>query len=195
MNNTKTLINSINFAAIKHVSQRRKNKSSDPYINHPIELVNILVNCGIENNDVLCAAVLHDTIEDTKTTLEELVENFGENIANIVMECTDDKKLDQVTRKKLQIEHAKTTSDNAKLVKLADKYSNLKSLIIDPPVTWSTSRIKGYMVWSIACCSNLYGVNGAEKLDKLLKEFFELNNITCDNLDDKLEKYYNELKK
>ena len=187
------LIKCIGFGAEKHANQRRKNKSSEPYINHPIELANILVNCDITDLDVLCAAILHDTIEDTDTTYDELVKNFGLEIANIVIECTDDKSLDKITRKKIQITHAKEISDKAKLVKLADKYSNIKLLNIDPPVGWNTIVIKGYMEWSYSCCANLYGIIGAEKLDKLLKDFFDKNNVTQDNLEYKLEKYYNEL--
>lgn len=137
------LIKCIGFAADKHINQRRKNKSSDPYINHPIELMNILAECDITDLDILDAAILHDTIEDTDTTYDELVENFGLDIANIVIECTDDKSLDKITRKKYQITH---------------------------------------------------GVFGAEKLDCLLKDFFHQNNITQDNLDEKLENYYDELK-
>lgn len=192
------LINCVDFAAKKHVGQRRKNKNNDPYINHPIDLAHILVSCGITDLDIICAAILHDTIEDTNTTYDELLENFGEIITSLVMECSDDKNLDKITRKKLQISHAKTTSDKAKIVKLADKYSNIKSLSIDPPSSWNSDIIKGYMVWANACCSNLYGVksiNGADKLDELLKQFFISNNITLDNLEQQLEKYYTELLK
>lgn len=192
------LINCIDFAAKKHVAQRRKNKNKDPYINHPIDLANTLVNCGITDLDILCAAILHDTIEDTNTTKNELLENFGEVITSLVMECSDDKSLDKITRKKLQISHAKTTSDKAKLVKLADKYSNIKSLSIDPPMSWNPNVIRGYMVWANACCLNLYGVtsiDGADKLDELLKQFFITNKITLDDLDQQLENYYTELSK
>ncbi len=118
------------------IKEEKKNKSLDPYINHPIELTEILVECEI-------------TIEDTNTTYHELVENFGVDIANIVMECTDDKSLDKIIRKKLQISHANKTSDKAKIVKLADKYSNIKSLITDPPVNWS-DIINGYLYWANA---------------------------------------------
>ena len=111
------------------------------------------------------------------------------------MECNDDKSLDKITRKKLQITHAKEISDKAKMVKLADKYSNIKLLNIDPPVKWSNNVINGYKEWANACCVNLYGVKGAEKLDNLLIEFFHQNNITQDNMETKLENYYNELKK
>ena len=159
------------------------------------KLANILIDCDITDLDILCAAILHDTIEDTDTTYDELVENFGSNIANIVFECTDDKSLDKITRKKKQITHAKEISDKAKIIKLADKYSNIKLLNIDPPIKWNSNIIRGYMYWSYACCSNLYNVQGAEKLDKLLKDFFNQNNINQYNLEDKLENYYNELKK
>lgn len=181
-------IKSLNFATIKHSSQRRKNKNRDPYVNHVIDVCNILSMCGIKDTEILCAALLHDTIEDTSTTYDELLNEFGKNIADIVLECSDDKSLDKVTRKKLQIEHAKHISDKAKAVKLADKYSNMKDLLTDPPTSWNKNIINGYMIWSFECCKNLYGVNNCNELDNLLINFFIQHGVSTDN--NKLNQYY-----
>src|SRR5215216_3011423 len=116
------LLKALAFAAHKHRDQRRKDAEASPYINHPIALADVLVNeGGVTDIDVLCAALLHDTVEDTATTHEELVDVFGSRIARVVAEVTDDKNLAKADRKRLQIEHAATLSAEAKLVKLADK--------------------------------------------------------------------------
>lgn len=100
------ILKALSFAAYKHRDQRRKDVNASPYINHPIALANVLCNeGGITDEDVLCAALLHDTVEDTETTPEELTKLFGKTISNIVMEVTDDKALPKTERKRLQIEH------------------------------------------------------------------------------------------
>ena len=91
------------FASIKHRDQRRKGKSAAPYINHPIEVADILVQSGVKDYDVLAAALLHDTVEDTDTTEKELEKEFGAKIKGIVLECSDNKALDKAQRKKYQI--------------------------------------------------------------------------------------------
>jgi GTP diphosphokinase / guanosine-3',5'-bis(diphosphate) 3'-diphosphatase len=127
------------FAAAKHRNQRRKDAEASPYINHPIALADVLANeGGIEDPTVLCAAILHDTIEDTETTPEELERHFGRHVAAIVLEVTDDKSLEKHVRKQLQIDHAPHISREAKLVKLADKICNLRDILDSPPADWST---------------------------------------------------------
>ena len=145
------------FAAEKHKNQRRKNKDKTPYINHPLEVSKLCAEAGYGNSpDVLCAALLHETSsEDTQTSYSELVSEFGDRIAEIVQECSDDKKLDKVSRKRLQIEHAKSISTQAKAVKMADKYSNLKDLADNPPAHWSKAEITGYAYWSYAVVRQL----------------------------------------
>src|SRR5262245_53251041 len=106
------------FAAEKHRNQRRKDEEASPYINHPIQLAYILVQAEIADPVVLAAALLHDTIEDTNTTLDELEIVFGYEIANIVAECTDDKRQSKLERKQAQIDHAAGLSAKARLVKL-----------------------------------------------------------------------------
>lgn len=107
------------------------------YIGHPIEVVKILVDAGVSDVTTLAAAALHDTIEDTQTTFEELVSVFGVAIATVVQECSDNKRLSKVERKQLQIKKAADVSNEAKLVKIADKLSNLSGFKSDPPKDWT----------------------------------------------------------
>ena len=160
------LVAAIAFAADKHRNQRRKDHEASPYINHPIALANVLANeAGVEDERVLLAAVLHDTIEDTETTEQELVRLFGKEVADIVMEVTDDKALPKAERKRLQIEHASHISRRAKLVKLADKICNLRDIAKSPPTDWSVERKQEYLDWAKAVVGQLRGVHpGLEKL-------------------------------
>lgn len=154
------LVAAIAFAADKHRNQRRKDHEASPYINHPIALANVLANeAGVEDERVLLAAVLHDTIEDTETTEQELVLLFGKEVADIVMEVTDDKALSKAERKRLQIEHAPHISRRAKLVKLADKICNLRDIAKSPPADWSLERKREYFDWSAAVAGGLRGVH------------------------------------
>jgi guanosine-3',5'-bis(diphosphate) 3'-pyrophosphohydrolase len=148
------------FAADKHRDQRRKDAAASPYINHPIALANVLRSeGGVTDEVVLCAALLHDTIEDTETTSEELRETFGDEIAHVVLEVTDDKSLDKAERKRLQVEHAASLSDRAKLVKLADKICNLRDIIASPPSDWSTTRKLEYFDWAKSVVEGIRGVH------------------------------------
>lgn len=136
----KKLVAAIAFAADKHRNQRRKDEEASPYINHPIALADVLANeAGVEDERVIVAAVLHDTVEDTETTEQELLRLFGKDVADIVMEVTDDKSLPKEERKRLQVEHAATISRRAKLVKLADKICNLRDIARHPPRTGRSS--------------------------------------------------------
>jgi len=158
--NTGLILKALAFAAYKHRDQRRKDVEASPYINHPIALADVLCNeGGITDENVLCAALLHDTVEDTKTTPEELTENFGKVISGIVMELTDDKKLAKAKRKKLQIEHAAHASHQAKLVKLADKICNLRDIITSPPAGWDLKRKQTYFDWAEEVVDKLRGTN------------------------------------
>lgn len=143
------IVRALAFAAHKHRDQRRKDRDRSPYINHPIALVQVLVNeAQIRDPLVLAAALLHDTIEDTATTLEELAQAFGPEIAALVNELTDDKRLPKADRKRLQVEHAPTLSDRAKRVKIADKICNLRDVDQSPPVGWSIARRQAYFDWA-----------------------------------------------
>lgn len=165
------------FAADKHRNQRRKDAEASPYINHPIALANVLANeGGVEDVTVLCAAVLHDTIEDTETTSEELQAIFGPKVASVVMEVTDDKSLEKSLRKQRQVEHAPHISKEAKLVKLADKISNLRDIIASPPADWSAERKRAYFEWAAKVVAGVRGVHpGLESVfDGLLARQAEL---------------------
>jgi guanosine-3',5'-bis(diphosphate) 3'-pyrophosphohydrolase len=143
------ILKAAEFAATKHRDQRRKDEAASPYINHPIALANILANeGGVLDPVVIVAALLHDTIEDTETTLEELRAEFGAQVAGIVMEVTDDKSLAKAERKRLQIEHAAHISESAKLVKLADKIANLRDMKSSPPADWPLDRRREYFDWA-----------------------------------------------
>jgi guanosine-3',5'-bis(diphosphate) 3'-pyrophosphohydrolase len=148
------------FAAEKHRNQRRKDAEASPYINHPITLANVLANeGGVDDATVLCAAVLHDTIEDTETTADELRTLFGPKVASVVIEVTDDKSLEKSLRKQRQVEHAPHISTEAKLVKLADKISNLRDILASPPADWSAERKQAYFEWAARVVAGLRGVH------------------------------------
>jgi len=154
------VIEAARFAARKHRQQRRKGADQDPYINHPIELLNMLANdAGVDDAVVLLAALLHDTVEDTDTTLEELETLFGAEVAQVVEELTDDKSLPKETRKQRQLEHASHMSDRAKLIKLADKTSNVRDIADTPPPDWSTERRAEYCNWSKQVVDQIRGTN------------------------------------
>lgn len=161
MNNLALVLRAAAFAANKHRNQRRKDADASPYINHPIALATVLAHeAGVEDPIVLAAALLHDTIEDTDTTAEELEAIFGAEIASIVLEVTDNKSLPKAERKRLQIEHAPTLSSRAKLVKLADKICNLRDVSDSPPTGWSDDRRREYFDWARQVVEGLRGVHG-----------------------------------
>lgn len=154
------LLRALAFAAHKHRDQRRKDVAASPYINHPIALADVLVNeGGIEEVEVLCAALLHDTIEDTDTTRDEVAKAFGERVAAIVAEVTDDKTLAKAERKEAQVEHAAHISRGAKLVKLADKICNLRDVVAHPPAGWSLERRREYFDWAKRVVDRLRGAH------------------------------------
>lgn len=153
-------VKAVAFAADKHRTQRRKDADASPYINHPIALANVLANeGGVTDVVVLSAAVLHDTIEDTNTTAEELTAIFGAKITATVLDVTDDKSLDKHVRKQRQIEHAPHISKEAKLVKLADKICNLRDILASPPADWSPERKQGYFDWAAKVVAGVRGVH------------------------------------
>ena len=159
-NDLKLLLRALAFAAAKHKNQRRKDVDASPYINHPISLADVLCNEGhITDIEVICGALLHDTVEDTDTGPEELEAEFGKAIRDIVMEVTDDKTLPKGERKQAQIDHAAGISDKAKLVKLADKISNLRDVANSPPPDWNLERRREYFDWAKAVIDRLRGVD------------------------------------
>jgi guanosine-3',5'-bis(diphosphate) 3'-pyrophosphohydrolase len=154
------VLQALAFAAHKHRDQRRKDIVASPYINHPIQLADVLCNeGGITDSEVLAAAILHDTIEDTRTTEEELAETFGKSIAGIVVEVSDDKSLCKSDRKQQQIDHAPHISHKAKLVKLADKICNLRDVLKSPPAGWDLQRRQEYFDWAKAVIDGCRGAH------------------------------------
>ena len=156
------ILHALEFAAHKHRDQRRKDVHASPYINHPIALANLIVNeADIHDPEVICAALLHDTIEETETTPQELAREFGKDIRDIVLEVTDDSNLPKAERKRLQIEHAAHASHKAKLVKLADKICNLRDISVSPPATWSLERQQEYFDWAKQVIDQVRGTNSS----------------------------------
>ena len=168
---TQTLVDALAFAADKHRRQRRKDAEASPYINHPIALARVLsVEAGLTDAQLLAAAVLHDTLEDTETTYEELRERFGQTVAAVVLEVTDDKMLPKEERKRLQIEHAAHISRRAKLVKLADKICNVRDVAANPPHGWPLERRREYFDWAKQVVDRMRGTH--RRLERLFDEAY-----------------------
>lgn len=154
------LLKALHFAADKHRDQRRKDVGASPYINHPIEVAELLTRvAGVTDLVTLQGAILHDTIEDTNTTPEELEAAFGPEVRRVVEEVTDDTQLPKADRKRLQIEHAPHLSREAQHVKLADKIANVRSVTETPPTNWPLKRRQEYLDWADHVVSGLRGVN------------------------------------
>jgi len=167
----KKILKAVQFAAEKHRFQKRKNKDQSPYILHPLEVANFLVEVGkIEDEVVIIAALLHDTIEDTDTRPEEIEDLFGKEVLSVVLEVTDDKSLSKEERKRLQVERAAQKSIRASQVKIADKISNIFSVIYDPPFTWTLERRIDYLTWSNDVVQGLSPTNLA--LESMFKKLY-----------------------
>jgi GTP diphosphokinase / guanosine-3',5'-bis(diphosphate) 3'-diphosphatase len=156
------ILRAIDFAARKHRDQRRKDEESSPYINHPISVSLLLAEIGgITDPEVLSAAILHDTLEDTNSTAEELEATFGIRIRRLVEEVTDDKSLPKARRKELQIDHACELSCDAVLIKLGDKISNVLDVTHSPPTNWDLRRRREYLDWAEAVVNHCSPANSA----------------------------------
>ena len=160
MNDLRSLLRAAKFAAQKHTGHQRKGSDGQPYINHPLEVASILANTGsVTDLDVLIAALLHDTVEDTGVTPEEVTELFGAKVSSYVKEVTDDKSLPEAERKLRQVEHAPHLSLGAKLIKLGDKISNIIDVADNPPSGWDTERRLEYVQWGEDVVAGLRGTN------------------------------------
>lgn len=148
------------FAADKHTGQRRKGENAEPYVNHLAEVAHLLSQAvaGSDAN-LIAAGLLHDTLEDTATTWDELARVFNEDIAALVHEVTDDKTLPKLERKRLQIVHAPHKTPRAKMLKLADKTSNLRGIVASPPAGWPLQRRLEYVAWGRDVAAGLRGVH------------------------------------
>lgn len=160
MNTIDKLLHAASFSAQQHKLQKRKGENGEPYINHPLEVANMLANIGgIDDVDVLMAAILHDTVEDCGVTEQELRDLYGGTVAGYVLEVTDNKALPKAERKLLQIEHAPHLSPGAKAIKLADKISNVTDVTNSPPADWPIERRQEYIEWGVKVVAGLRGVN------------------------------------
>jgi (p)ppGpp synthase/HD superfamily hydrolase len=154
------LLKALSFAADKHRFQTRKDSAGTPYINHPINVVLTLAETGLETDTLLLvAAILHDTIEDTQTTPEEIQTFFGKEVLGIVLEVTDDKTIPKEERKRRQVSEAPTKSLRARKLKLADKICNVTDIIHHPPDNWSVERKLNYLLWAEQVLQGLRGAN------------------------------------
>ncbi|MFL5337871.1 MAG: HD domain-containing protein [Geminicoccaceae bacterium] len=148
------------LAAERHAGQRRKGEAAEPYINHLAEVADLVAEAtGGRDPNLVAAAVLHDVVEDTPTSLEEVESLFGADIASLVGEATDDTSLPKAERKRLQVVHAPERSPRAKVLKLADKASNLRAMAESPPADWSSERRHGYIAWARAVVAGLRGAS------------------------------------
>jgi GTP diphosphokinase / guanosine-3',5'-bis(diphosphate) 3'-diphosphatase len=167
-NDLTLFLKALNFSAGKHRHQRRKDTAASPYINHPIEVANILWTIGKVYDEVaIIAALLHDTIEDTDTTPEEIRLSFGEEVLGLVLEVSDDKSLPKQERKQNQIKHSPHLSRRAKQIKLADKICNVHDIAYAPPDHWPRQRRIDYLQWAQEVIDGLRGVNNP------LERFFD----------------------
>lgn len=157
-----SILKALEFAAEKQRDQRRKGIEASPYINHPIQVAEVLATFGqVDDLTTLQAAILHDTIEDKDTTKADLEELFGSDVAEVVSEVTDDKSLPKQERKRLQVEHTPHLSDRAKQIKIADKTCNVRDIGSKPPVDWDDDRRNEYFDWAKAVVAGCRGVNEA----------------------------------
>lgn len=163
------ILTAANFAAQRHSQQRRKGVLQEPYVNHLIEVAEILAGVGAEEI-LLTAALLHDCVEDAGVSRDELQQHFGSEVAELVLEVSDDKSLPKARRKELQVEKASSKSEGAKMLKIADKISNLRALLTSPPQDWEEQRIIEYFHWAKRVVDGCRGVN--PRLDALFDETF-----------------------
>jgi guanosine-3',5'-bis(diphosphate) 3'-pyrophosphohydrolase len=176
MDDISLVLKALEFAAVRHRKQFRKGKDKSPYINHPIQVANLLANEAGEKDPVLLSAtMLHDVVEDTVETKKEKKELigqirklFGEEVLLVTLEVTDDKSLGKKNRKQAQIDHASSLSVKAKKLKIADKIMNVRDITVNPPVKWSLWRIRKYLDWSEKVVAGLRGVN--KKLEDIFDE-------------------------
>jgi guanosine-3',5'-bis(diphosphate) 3'-pyrophosphohydrolase len=163
-----SVLQAADAAARWHAHQRRKGTAAEPYINHLLEVA-MLVAEATDGNDpeLVTAALLHDAIEDQEVPHGVIAETFGEEVAALVDEVTDDKSLPQSERKRLQVENAHKKTDRAKVLKLADKTSNLRAIAASPPPDWSVKRRLDYIRWAREVVAGLMGVS------PLLEQEFE----------------------
>jgi (p)ppGpp synthase/HD superfamily hydrolase len=172
------LMRAASFAAQRHCHQRRKGQSAEPYVNHLLEVAELVSGALTEPDvDLVIAALLHDTIEDTDVTKSELAERFGADVADLVSEVTDDKSLPKQERKRLQIANAPHKSIRAQVIKLADKTSNLRAILASPPADWDLQRQQEYCAWARQVVDGLTSPNAMllAEFDRTHQKFIEIS--------------------
>lgn len=162
------ILKAASFAARKHVSQKRKGEAAEPYVNHVLEVAHLVADALAEpDTNLIVAALLHDTIEDTGVSRADLVREFNADVADLVMEVTDNKSLRKEERKRLQVVNAPHKSARAGVIKLADKISNLRAILSSPPADWSIERRREYFEWAKQV------VEGLKEPNPILKAEFD----------------------
>ena len=160
MNKHIRLLRAVSFAAEKHKDQRRKDAKDSPYINHVIAVASALAEEGkVTDEELIMAAILHDTVEDTETTCEEIAGQFGNKVASIVCEITDEMKLPKEVRKRLQEVNSPRWTPEAKQLRIADKICNVRDIAHNPPANWPLERKREYLLWTIRVVAGCRGVN------------------------------------
>jgi guanosine-3',5'-bis(diphosphate) 3'-pyrophosphohydrolase len=157
------------LAARRHNGQRRKGRGEEPYINHLAEVANML--CAVTNGEdaeLVAAAWLHDTVEDSDTTYDELAQRFGLRVAGLVVECTDDMSLPKSERRQRQIADTPKKSHAARLIKIADKISNIRARIFADPSGEQREELADYVAWAEQVVAGCRGGNAT--LDALFDE-------------------------
>jgi (p)ppGpp synthase/HD superfamily hydrolase len=149
------------FAAERHAAQRRKGRTAEPYVNHLLEVAELLARTADHlDTNLIVAALLHDTIEDVGVSREEIAERFGEDVASLVAEVTDDKSLSKETRKALQVANASHKSPRAQALSAADKIANVRSIVTSPPANWTFERQVEYVRWARQVVGRYSQLNG-----------------------------------
>ena len=157
------------LAAWRHNGQTRKGRGEEPYINHLAEVANLLAAATDgADAELVAAGWLHDAIEDTETTRTELVQKFGERVAGLVVEVTDDMTLPKSERRRLQVVESSKKSPGAKLIKIADKISNVRARIFADPSREQSEELADYAAWAEEVVAGCRGGNAA--LDALFDE-------------------------
>lgn len=185
------LFGALEYAARLHRDQRRKDDTKEPYINHPIRVASYLTEAGVENSEVLSAALLHDVLEDCPgVAYDDIVDTATKYVADLVQAVTDNKSLPKAERKRLQVEKMKSAPFAAKMIKIADKIDNVSCLIKSAPAGWTQRHLQGYVLWSaevVNACT--VGSQTVPIIDKLAKKFQQVaQGMDCTGMT--LEEYY-----
>ena len=141
------------YARQNHEGQFRKGEAQEPYVTHVAEVASRVARYG-GSESAIAAAWLHDVVEDCDPEIEDIENLFGSKVAKIVAEVTDDKSLSKQDRKARQVKNAPYKSEEACLVKWADKICNLLSIANSPP-PWDKARKMEYIEWAREVASGL----------------------------------------